>query len=246
MDARTSNGSPSAQMTDASPGERTGFAFDSLGRPGGMKPEVVSPFTVQSLWRELRTAVLATLALALLLCGIYPLAVWGVARVAFSHQANGSLLIRDGRIVGSALIGQNFTSDRYFHPRPSAAGADGYDAASSGGSNLGPLSRKLMDQIKERAESYRAENGLPSDAEIPGDAVTASGSGLDPHISVRNAMLQAVRVATARAIAVERVHRAIEQTSEGPQLGFLGERRVNVLKLNLALDTQTGHSDAVQ
>jgi potassium-transporting ATPase KdpC subunit len=246
MDARYSNGKPSTLRTDASPGERTGSAFDSLARAGGMKSEAVSPFAGQSLWKEIRTAVLATLALALLLCGIYPLAVWGLAQLAFPHQANGSLVIRDGHIVGSALIGQNFTSDRYFHPRPSAAGADGYDAASSGGSNLGPLSQKLMDQVKERAAGYRAENGLPSDAEIPGDTVTASGSGLDPHISVRNAMLQAARVARARGIAVEQVHRAIDQNSDGPQLGFLGERGVNVLKLNLALDTMTGRTDAVQ
>jgi potassium-transporting ATPase KdpC subunit len=205
-----------------------------------------SPRTGLSIWEEIRRAVSATIVLTFLLCAFYPLAVWGLAQLAFPREANGSLIIRDGRVVGSALIGQAFTGARTFHPRPSAAGPDGYDAASSGGSNLGPLSQKLLVQVKERAEAYRAENGLLSDAAVPGDAVTASGSGLDPHISVRNAEFQAVRVATNRGISLEQVTRAIEETSEGPQLGFLGERGVNVLKLNLALDTEATHADAVQ
>jgi potassium-transporting ATPase KdpC subunit len=205
-----------------------------------------SPRTGLSIWEEIRRAVLSTFSLVFILCAFYPLAVWGLAQLAFPQEANGSLITRDGRVVGSALIGQAFKGVRTFHPRPSAAGPGGYDAASSGGSNLGPLSHKLMDQVKERADAYRAENGLPSDAAVPGDAVAASGSGLDPHISVRNAEIQAVRVATNRGISLERVYRAIEETSQGPQLGLLGERGVNVLKLNLALDTEATHADAVQ
>ena len=201
---------------------------------------------IKSLWQEMRTAFWATLVLAFMLCGIYPLAVWGVAQLVFPHQANGSLVFQDGRIAGSELIGQGFKSERYFHPRPSAAGPDGYDAASSGGSNLGPLSRKLIDQVKERADAYRNENGLPPGMEIPADTVTASASGLDPHISARNAELQAARVAKARAIPEEEVKRYIGQYTEGPQLGFLGEQGVNVLKLNVALDALRGKSDAVK
>jgi K+-transporting ATPase ATPase C chain len=146
------------------------------------------------------------------------------------------LVFQDGHIAGSALIGQGFKAEHYFHPRPSAAGPDGYNAASSSGSNLGPLSRKLIDQVKERADAYRNENGLPPGMEVPVDAVTASASGLDPHISARNAELQAARVAKARAIPEENVRSTIAQYTEGPRFGFLGEERVNVLKLNLALD----------
>ncbi|MHC1743397.1 MAG: K(+)-transporting ATPase subunit C [Syntrophobacteraceae bacterium] len=191
--------------------------------------------------KEIRTAILATLVFASVLCGIYPLAVWGVAQLAFPRQANGSLLVQNDRIVGSGLIGQTFKAERYFHPRPSAAGSDGYDAAASGGSNLGPLSQKLIDQLKERVEAYRLENGLPQGMEIPADAVTASASGLDPHISVRNAELQARRVAKARDFPIEEVRKAILEHTEGPQLGFLGEPGVNVLKLNLALDALPKH-----
>lgn len=191
---------------------------------------------IGSLWREMKTAVAATLILAFLLCGIYPVAVWGVAQIVFPGRANGSLIVRDGRIVGSTLIGQGFRGERYFHPRPSAAGPEGYDATSSGGSNLGPLSQKLVDRVKERADVYRIENGLSPDAEVPADAVTASASGLDPHISVRNAELQAGRVAKARGISPEEIRRMISKYTEGPQLGFLGEAGVNVLELNLALD----------
>jgi potassium-transporting ATPase KdpC subunit len=199
---------------------------------------------IEVLRKELKTAVLATLTLAVLCCGIYPLVVWGLGQLSFPRQANGSLLVCNGRLVGSTLIGQPFRSEPYFHPRPSAAGAEGYDAAGSGGSNLGPLSRKLLDQVQERAEVYRTENGLSPDAKIPTDGVTASGSGLDPHISVWNAELQAARVARARGIREEDVKKVIRQSTEGPQLGFLGERRVNVLKLNCALDAASGGSHA--
>ncbi len=198
---------------------------------------------MKKLLEETKTSVLTTLVLLVLFCGIYPVLVWGLSQAAFPRQANGSLIVRDGRVVGSRLIGQDFKSDRYFHPRPSAAGQDGYDAANSGGSNLGPLSRKLMDQVKERAEVYRTENGLPPEAMVPADAVTASASGLDPHISVKNAELQAGRVARARAVPEDVVKDMIRKHTEFPQLGFLGDPAVNVLELNLALDSRKEGTD---
>lgn len=201
-------------------------------------------WSLVTLLHEAKVSLRATLALAVLLCGIYPIVVWGVAQGVFPQQADGSLIVRNGRVVGSSLIGQEFKSDRYFQPRPSAAGNDGYDATASGGSNLGPLSRKLIDQVKERVDAYRIENNLPPDVEVPADAVTASGSGLDPHISPRNAELQAARVARARGMSEDLVRKFVGQHTESPQLGFLGEPRVNVLELNLALDAQQGESDA--
>ena len=216
-------------------GDQSRF-HDGSGLTSGLNSQPPSVLTLQALGEETKRALLATLLLAVLLCGIYPLAVWGGAQLAFPKQANGSLVVRDDRVVGSALIGQRFHADRYFHPRPSAAGSDGYDAAGSGGSNLGPLSQKLVDQVKERADAYRRENDLSQDTKIPVEAVTASASGLDPHISVRNAELQAFRVAKARALSMEEVRGIILQQTEGPQLGFLGDPGVNVLKANLALD----------
>jgi len=190
----------------------------------------------QELLQEVKVSVLTTLALVVILCGVYPLVVWGIAQVAFPHQANGSLVEVKGKIVGSGLLAQNFSGPQYFHPRPSAAGDVGYDGNSSGGSNLGPLSRKLSDQVKERVEKYRAANNLPAATLVPADAVTASGSGLDPHISLRNAELQAARVAKARKLSEDKVSKLIQDVTEGPDLGFLGEPRVNVLRLNLALN----------
>jgi K+-transporting ATPase ATPase C chain len=190
----------------------------------------------QELLQEVKVSVLATLALLVILCGIYPLVVWGIAQVAFPGRANGSLMASKEKIVGSALLAQNFSSPQYFHPRPSAAGDVGYDGTSSGGSNLGPLSQKLVDQVKERVAAYRTENELPVDTLVPADAVTASGSGLDPHISLRNAELQVPRVAKTRKMAEDKVRSLIQNVIEGPDLGFLGEPGVNVLKLNLALD----------
>ena len=190
----------------------------------------------QELLQEVKVSVLATLALVVILCGVYPLVVWGIAQVAFPNQANGSLVEVRGKIVGSGLLAQNFSGPQYFHPRPSAAGDVGYDGASSGGSNLGPLSQKLIDQVKERVDKYRTENNLPAATLVPGDAVTASGSGLDPHISVRNAGLQTTRVAKARQMSADKINRLIQDVTEGPDLGFLGEPGVNVLRLNLALD----------
>jgi K+-transporting ATPase ATPase C chain len=190
----------------------------------------------QELLQEVKVAVLAMLALIVILCGIYPLVVWGIAQVAFPSQANGSLVEVKGKIVGSSLLTQKFRGPQYFHPRPSAAGDLGYDGTSSGGSNLGPLSQKLHDQVKERVDKYRAENNLPAATPVPADAVTASGSGLDPHISPRNAEIQAPRVAQARKLSKDKVRRLMQDFTEGPDLGFLGEPGVNVLRLNLALD----------
>ncbi|MGZ4886923.1 MAG: K(+)-transporting ATPase subunit C [Candidatus Aminicenantales bacterium] len=184
---------------------------------------------------ELRTSFLALLALVVILCGLYPLTAWVLAHGLFPGKADGSLISRNGAVLGSSLIGQGFSSPGYFHPRPSAAG-HGYDATQSSGSNLGPLSKDLVDEVVRRVAAYRAENGLPAGSPVPADAVTASGSGLDPHISVKNALLQAPRVARARGLAEADVQKKIETCTEGRTLGILGEPRVNVLRLNLALD----------
>ena len=191
---------------------------------------------MKRLVSELRPALIATLVLAAVTCGAYPLLLTGIAQIMFRDKAHGSLIIgADGTVVGSTLLGQNFTAARYFHPRPSAAGT-GYDAAGSGGSNLGPTSRKLHDQIQERIAAYRSINGLSAVEPVPADAVTASGSGLDPHISRQNAELQASRVAKARKLDLAKVRELVAENTDGPDLGFLGEPGVNVLKLNLSLD----------
>jgi K+-transporting ATPase ATPase C chain len=242
--------------------------------------------------RQLLTGLLVTIMLILLLSVAYPLVVWGVGRVAFPHQTDGSFVKRNGKVVGSALIGQNFTDDKgnplpqYFQPRPSAAGANGYDASSSGGSNLGPSNPDLIgnqggnpyrtpgdpfcvpvqatdsngkpetdaqgnpvyqknpdgtyacdpNTVPQRSIAYRELNGLAPDAKVPVDAVTASGSGLDPDISVANALLQAPRVAKARGLPVEAVVTLVHQHTDSRGWGVLGEKTVNVLDLNLALD----------
>jgi len=192
---------------------------------------------MKAFFSELRGAIFSTLILAVVCCGVYPLVVFGIGQVLFHDKANGSLIVdKDGTIHGSRLLGQNFTNPKYFHPRPSAAG-NGYDAANSSGSNLGPTSQKLNDAIKDRVEAYRKENGLTETEPIPADAVTTSGSGLDPHISLRNAELQIPRVAKAHALPEGKVHEVVLQHTEGPDLGFLGEWRVNVLMLNIALDS---------
>ena len=200
----------------------------------GTVPKEIS--TARTFVREVRVSIVATLALAIVVSGVYPLIVWAIGQGLFPQQAGGSLIQRNGTVVGSELIAQNFESSGYFHPRPSAAGDAGYDASSSSGSNLGPLSKKLLDAVKERAEAYRNQNGLAPDALVPADAVTASGSGLDPHISLRNAELQASRVATSRGLTRETVFRLVSENTEGRDLGIFGEPRVNVLKLNLMLD----------
>jgi potassium-transporting ATPase KdpC subunit len=192
---------------------------------------------MKALFSEVRGAVFATLILAIVCCGLYPLVVFGISQALFRDKANGSLIVdQDGTVRGSKLLAQGFTSDKYFHPRPSAAG-NGYDAASSGGSNLGPTSQKLNDAIKDRVASYRKENGLSETEPVPADAVTASGSGLDPHISLRNAELQTPRVAKARGLSEEKVRELVQQNTDGRNLGVLGEPGVNVLELNLALDS---------
>jgi len=190
---------------------------------------------MKDLIHELRISLMATLSLAIILCSIYPLLVWIVGQGLFPAESNGSLLVHKGTIVGSSLLSQGFSDPKYFHPRPSAAGR-GYDAAGSGGSNLGPTSKKLVDGVRQRVVDYQIENGLGPDAMVPPDAVTASASGLDPHISVKNALLQARRVAKARSLPVALVMEKIDAHTEGRTLGILGEPRVNVLMLNLDLD----------
>lgn len=193
---------------------------------------------MKALLTEIRGAVAATLVLAVVCGGAYPLMVFGLAQVLFPAQANGSLILdAQGTVRGSRLLGQGFTGARYFHPRPSAAG-NGYDAANSGGSNLGPTSRKLRDAINDRVQAYRGENGLAADIPVPADAVTASGSGLDPHISPRNAGLQIHRVARARGWPDERVRVLVDRHTAPPFAGVLGNPGVNVLTLNLALDAR--------
>jgi K+-transporting ATPase ATPase C chain len=187
--------------------------------------------------RQLVPALLAFLALTVLTGLAYPLAMTGAAQVLFPNRADGSLVTRDGKVVGSRLIGQNFSAPGYFHPRPSAAG-DGYDAISSSASNLGPTNPALIAEVRKRAAAYRNENGLPAGAAVPVDAVTASGSGLDPHISQANARLQAPRIARARALSLDDVLKLVDEHTDGRSLGFLGEPAVNVLELNLALDSR--------
>jgi potassium-transporting ATPase KdpC subunit len=194
---------------------------------------------MKTFFSEIRGAVMATLVLAVVCCGLYPLVVFGIGQTLFRHKANGSLIVdKQGVVRGSELIGQNFSGEKYFHPRPSSAG-QGYDAANSSGSNLGPTSQKLNDAIKERIAVYRKENGLSETEAVPADAVTASGSGLDPHISLRNAeFFQVSRVARARNIDAAKVRALVRANTDSPDLGTLGEPGVNVLKLNLALDNQ--------
>ena len=194
---------------------------------------------MKNIYREIRISLLATLSLAVILCGFYPLSVWVLGQGLFPAKANGSLIVRNGKIVGSNLISQGFSGPEYFHPRPSAAG-QGYEATRSGGSNLGPLSKKLTDEVGQRILDYRRENSLGSDVLVPADAVTTSASGLDPHISLKNARLQAARVARARGLSELAVRKQIEACAEGRFLGVLGEPRVNVLMLNLALDDYIG------
>jgi len=191
---------------------------------------------MKMVFSEIRSAVLVTLTLAVVCCGLYPLIVFGLGQVLFHDKANGSLIIdRSGTVRGSRLLGQQFTGEKYFHARPSAAG-NGYDSTSSGGSNLGPTSQKLRDSIAQNVSDYRSQNALETNAPVPADAVTASGSGLDPHISPENAELQAARVAKNRSLPLEKVRELIAQHTDRPDLSVLGEAGVNVLELNLALD----------
>jgi potassium-transporting ATPase KdpC subunit len=188
--------------------------------------------------RQLVPAILILIVFTVLTGLVYPLAVTGVAQVAFPNRADGSLLEKNGTVIGSKLIGQNFTAPRYFQPRPSAAG-DGYDGMSSSPSNLGPTNPVLIRDVQERVAEYRRVNGVPRNVPVPVDAVTASGSGLDPDISPANARLQAPRVARARGLLLRAVMEAVDDHTDGRSLGFLGERGVNVLELNLALDSRS-------
>lgn len=190
---------------------------------------------MKTLFQEIKYSVIGILSLGILLCVIYPLMTWAIAQVFFSEKANGSLLMEENKIIGSALLAQGFTGRQYFHPRPSAAGT-GYDAMSSGGSNLGPLSRTLSETVRQRVDEYRKENSLDTGIPIPADAVTSSGSGLDPHISPENARIQAPRVARERGMSDKAVLQKISDHTEGRTLWVFGEPRVNVLTLNCALD----------
>ena len=187
------------------------------------------------MWEQLWPGLRIKLFLTVLLGVVYPLAITGISQIAFPHQANGSLVTLEGKVIGSDLIGQNFIRSEYFQPRPSAAGPGGYDGMSSGGSNLGPTNQRLLDRIRASVEKFRRENP-EYDGPIPADLVTASASGLDPHISPDSALAQAPRVAAARKLSGDKVRRLIAQNMEQPDLGLLGEPRVNVLRLNLALD----------
>jgi K+-transporting ATPase ATPase C chain len=202
--------------------------------------------------RQLRPAIVSSLVFMIFTGLMFPGVITIIAKAIFPHQAGGSLIEKDGRVIGSEIIGQIFTAPGYFHSRPSAAGG-GYDAGASSGTNLGPTSDKLIngihkklpdgkddpsnyDGIKDFAAAYRSENGLPADAPVPPDAVTRSSSGLDPHISPANAELQVPRVARTRGLPEDQVKQLVADNTAGRQLGFLGEPCVNVLKLNLALD----------
>jgi len=185
--------------------------------------------------RQLKPAFLMTLVLTVLTGLAYPGLITGLCQALFPASANGSLISMNGHVIGSELIGQNFAKAEYFHPRPSAAGNDGYDGSASQGSNLGPTNQKLIDRVRGAVEKFRKENPDYS-GPIPADLLTTSGSGLDPHISPASALAQAPRVAKARGIPLEQAQQLINVSTQGPELGFLGEPRVNVLALNMALD----------
>jgi K+-transporting ATPase ATPase C chain len=200
------------------------------------------PVFLRQLSRQLVPSLLALALFTVLLGVAYPLATTAVAQLAFGERADGSLVERDGEVVGSELIGQSFVDAAYFRPRPSAAGA-GYDGAASSGSNLGPTNEELLAEVEARVSDYRDENGLSADVAVPVDAVTSSGSGLDPHISPANARLQARRVADARGVAIGDVLAAIDAATDDPFVLVLGEPGVDVLALNLDLDARFGRPD---
>lgn len=189
------------------------------------------------MWSQLSPGLRINIFLTILLGVIYPLAITGICQVVFPHQANGSLIMQGDKVVGSELIGQNFTQPEYFQPRPSAAGSDGYDATASAASNYGPTNQKLVDRVKASVAKFRKENP-DYRGPIPADLLTMSGSGLDPDLSPDSAHVQVARVAKARSVSTDQVDQLVAQFTQQPDLGVLGEPRVNVLKLNLALDQQ--------
>ena len=200
---------------------------------------------MKNIFAEFGRSMVATIFFAVILCGLYPLVVYGVAKTFFPYQANGSLLVDKTGVRGSALLAQNFTGAKYFHPRPSAASAgdptsavsvNNYDSTHSSGSNLGPTSSNLVANITQNIATYRSDNNLATNRPVPADAVTESASGLDPHISVANAELQIPRVAKARSLSEARVRDLVQQNTNGRDLGVFGEPRVNVMTLNFALD----------
>ncbi len=187
--------------------------------------------------KTLKTSAILLTLLTILLGIIYPYFMWGIGQVFFHKHANGTLFFyKDKKVLGSEWIAQNFTQDEYFHPRPSSAGDKGYDASNSSGSNLGPTSQKLIDTLKSRSSDYRAANQLSPTAPIPADAITTSGSGLDPHISPENALLQAPRISAARNLPLDQLSQLIDAFTEGRTLAIFGEKRINVLRINLELD----------
>jgi K+-transporting ATPase ATPase C chain len=190
------------------------------------------------MWKQLLPGLRMTLVLTALTGLAYPGLVTGLCQLLFPQQANGSLIERNGKIIGSSLIGQNFSKPEYFQPRPSAAGTDGYDAANSSGSNLGPTSQKLNDRVKAAVQKFRQDNP-EYQGPIPADLLTTSASGLDPHLSPAAIEAQIPRVAKARGLTQDQLRQLVQQHTESPDLGFLGDRRVNVLLLNLALDAQS-------
>jgi K+-transporting ATPase ATPase C chain len=189
-----------------------------------------------SILKEIKTSAVITLVLLVICCGVYPLVIFGAGQLLFPKQANGSIVRDDkGNPIASTLLAQNFTADKYFNPRPSAAGT-GYDSTSSGGSNYGATSQALHDAVQQRVSDYRKANNLAADQLVPADAVTASGSGLDPHISLKNAALQLPRVAKARGLSEDDLKALVDKYTDGRDFGILGEPGVNIIKLNLALD----------
>jgi K+-transporting ATPase ATPase C chain len=189
-----------------------------------------------NILKELKTSLIVAAILLVICCGLYPLVVFGAGQLLFPRQANGSIVTDDqGKPIASTLLAQDFTADKYFAPRPSAAGT-GYDSTSSGGSNLGSTSQALHDAVQQRVSDYRKANGLAADQPVPADAVTASGSGLDPHISLKNAALQVPRVAKARGLSEDDLKALVVKYTDGRDFGIFGEPGVNIVKLNLALD----------
>jgi K+-transporting ATPase ATPase C chain len=189
-----------------------------------------------NILKEIKISLIVTTVLLVICCGVYPLVIFGAGQLLFPKQANGSLVLdNNGKPIASTLLGQTFSADKYFNPRPSAAG-NGYDSLSSSGSNYGATSQALHDAVKQRAADYRKANNLTADQLVPADAVEASGSGLDPHISLKNAALQVPRVAKARGMSEDDLKALVVKYTDGRDFGILGEPGVNIIKLNLALD----------